>query len=55
MTDSVEVTRHLFFFDAIWDVTLFVAVCVLVLRLDARLRRRAAVKGPTATLPCAAG
>ena len=41
MTDSCEVTRHLFFFNAIWDVTLFAAVCVLVLALDARLRRRA--------------
>ena len=40
MTDSVEVTRHLFFFNAIWDVTLFAAVCVLVLGLDARLKRR---------------
>ena len=41
MTDSVEVTRHLFLFNAIWDVTLFAAVCVLVLGLDARLKRRA--------------
>ncbi len=41
MTDSLEVTRHLFFFEAIWDVTVFAAVCVLVLRLDARLKRRA--------------
>ena len=41
MTDSVEVTRHLFFFNALWDVTLFAAACVLVLRLDARLKRRA--------------
>ena len=40
MTDSVEVTRHLFFFNAIWDVTLFAAVCVLALGLDARLKRR---------------
>ncbi|HXN47243.1 MAG TPA: hypothetical protein VN893_11420 [Bryobacteraceae bacterium] len=47
MTDSVEVTRHLFFFNAIWDVTLFAAVCVLVLGLDARLKRRAG-KAPEA-------
>ncbi len=48
MTDSVEVTRHLFFFNAIWDVTLFAAVCVLVLRLEARLKRgRGRAQGST--------
>jgi hypothetical protein len=52
MTDSVEVTRHLFFFNAIWDVTLFAAVCVLVLGLDARLRRG---RGLREAPPAAAG
>jgi len=46
MTDSVEVTRHLFFFNAIWDVTVFAAVCVLVLGLNARLKRRSGKDGP---------
>jgi hypothetical protein len=29
MTDALEVTRHLFLFNTIWDVTLFAAVCAL--------------------------
>jgi hypothetical protein len=38
MTDACEVTRHLFFFNTIWDVTVFAAVCVLVLGLGDRLK-----------------
>jgi hypothetical protein len=41
MLDACEVTRHLFFFNMIWDVSLFGAACVGVLALDNRLRRRA--------------
>ena len=40
MTDACEVTRHLFFFNLLWDVSLFAALCVLALALDGRLRRR---------------
>lgn len=47
MTDSCEVTRHLFLFNALWDVTLFAAVCALVLVLDAWLKRRAAAPAST--------
>jgi hypothetical protein len=39
MTDASEVTRHLFLFNAIWDVTLFAAVSTLVLAVGGRLRR----------------
>jgi hypothetical protein len=42
MTDACEVTRHLFFFNLIWDLSLFAALCALALELDARLRRRGA-------------
>jgi hypothetical protein len=42
MMDSCEVTRHLFLFNAIWDVSFFGAVCVLVLELEARLKYRVA-------------
>lgn len=41
MTDASEVTRHLFLFNTIWDVTLFAAVCTLTLGLNGRLGRRA--------------
>jgi hypothetical protein len=41
MTDAREVTRHLFLFNTIWDVTLFAAVYTSALALSARLRRRA--------------
>jgi hypothetical protein len=47
MIDGCDVTRHLFFFNAIWDVSVFAAVCVLALALEARLKRRAAVERPT--------
>jgi hypothetical protein len=40
MTDACEVTRHLFLFNTLWDVTLFAAVGTLVLAHSARLRRR---------------
>lgn len=40
MTDANEVTRHLFLFNAIWDVTLFAAVSTVALALSGRLRRR---------------
>ncbi len=48
MTDCLDVTRHLFIFNAIWDVSLFAALGALLLALDARLRRRAA---PSASRP----
>jgi hypothetical protein len=31
--DSVDVTRHLFLFNAIWDLTFFAAVCALIPRI----------------------
>lgn len=42
LADAREVTRHLFLFNTIWDVTLFAAVCTSALALSARLRRRTA-------------
>ncbi len=46
MTDAAEVTRHLFFFNLVWDLTLFGAACVLIVALDGRLRRRAPALEP---------
>ena len=40
MTDASEVTRHLFLFNTIWDLTLLAAVSTLVLAFGARPRRR---------------
>lgn len=39
-TDGVEVTRHLCLFNAIWDVALFAAFCLLIVALDKRLKER---------------
>ena len=39
MTDACEVTRHLFLFNAIWDVTLFAAVSTLALALRGQMMR----------------
>jgi len=39
MTDASEVTRHLFLFNTIWDVSLFAAVSTLLLASGARPRR----------------
>ena len=36
MTDASEVTRHLFLFNAIWDVTLIAAVSTSVLTFSRR-------------------
>lgn len=41
MTDANEVTRHLFLFNTIWDVTLFAAVSTLALAFGGRPRRPA--------------
>ncbi len=40
MTDASEVTRHLFLFNTIWDLTLFAAVSTLVLVFGRRPRTR---------------
>jgi hypothetical protein len=39
MTDSDEVTRHVFLFNAIWDIALFAALCVLAQAIGARSKR----------------
>jgi hypothetical protein len=39
MTDASEVTRHLFLFNAIWDVTLVAAIATLTLALGGRTQR----------------
>jgi len=40
MTDASEVTRHLFLFNTIWDLSLLAAVSTLVLAFNRRLRQR---------------
>ncbi len=40
MTDASEVTRHLFLFNTIWDLTLFAAVSTLVLASNRRPGKR---------------
>jgi hypothetical protein len=48
LTDALEVARHLFLFNTIWDATFLAAVCVVVLGLEARWGpgRRAETKQP---------
>jgi hypothetical protein len=38
MVDACEVTRHLFLFNAVWDLTLFAAACVLAPVLGEKVR-----------------
>jgi hypothetical protein len=51
LTDASEVTRHLFLFNTLWDVTFFAAVCTLTLMLGGRLQQKNEVRGSESIAP----